>query len=462
MPHDLRRQLPAVDEWLSSVQGRALSDEFSRAEVLAVLREHLAYHRRRLGDGTTGLPAFTSDEYVARLRADLLRRRLPSLRPAINATGIVVHTNLGRAPLAPEALDAVAATARGYSTLEIDLSTGKRGSRHRHVEALLVELTGAGAGLAVNNCAAAVLLALNTLARDAEVVISRGELIEIGGSFRMPDVIAQSGARMIEVGTTNKTTLADYARAITPSTRALLVSHPSNYRIVGFTAKPALAELAALAHERGVLLIHDLGSGALVELRVGEGPAEPTVAHSLSQGADLVLFSGDKLLGGPQAGLVAGHADLIEAIKRNPLARAVRIDKLSLAALAATLTLYRPPHDPLERIPVLRMLSEPKKSIARRAARIARELRNKSRLTVVLSDDVSYAGGGALPLEQLPTKVVRLRARDMTATELAQRLRAAAPPVIARIADDAVILDPRTVLPAEIPKLVAAIVDALT
>jgi L-seryl-tRNA(Ser) seleniumtransferase len=267
---------------------------------------------------------------------------------------------------------------------------------------------------------------------------------------------------MIEVGTTNKTTLADYANAITPSTRALLVSHPSNYRIVGFTAKPTLAELAALAHERGIALIHDLGSGALVELPVGEGRAEPTVAQSVAQGADLVLFSGDKLLGGPQAGLVVGRADLVATIKRNPLARALRIDKLSLAALAATLALYRPPHDPRERIPVLRMLGEPTARIARRAARIARELRKNADLAVELADDVSYAGGGALPLEQLPTQVVRLRAADMAAAELVQRLRAGAPPVIARIADDHVILDPRTVLPAEVPKLVAAIAHALT
>jgi L-seryl-tRNA(Ser) seleniumtransferase len=364
--------------------------------------------------------------------------------------------------LAPEALEAIAAVARGYSTLEIDLPTGKRGSRHRHVEALLAELSGAASGMAVNNCAAAVLLALNTVARAAEVVISRGELIEIGGSFRMPEVIAQSSARMIEVGTTNKTTLADYANAITPNTRAMLVSHPSNYRIVGFSAKPALSELAALAHERGIALIHDLGSGALVEIRVGEGNAEPTVAQSLLQGADLVLFSGDKLLGGPQAGLIVGDANLIESIKRNPLARAVRIDKLSLAALAATLALYRPPHDPRERVPVLRMLSETKASVARRATRIARELRKNARLAVDVGDDVSYAGGGSLPLEQLPTKVVRLRALDMTATELVQRLRAANPPVIARIVDDSVILDPRTVPAVETRELVAAIIHAVT
>jgi L-seryl-tRNA(Ser) seleniumtransferase len=462
MPRDLRRQLPALDAWLSSPAGRDLCAEYSRADVVAVMREHLAFYRERLRDGTTGLPALMSDDYAARLRADLLRRRLPSLRPAINATGIVVHTNLGRAPLAPDALAAIAAVACGYSTLEIDLATGKRGSRHRHVEAALAELAGAAGALAVNNCAGAVLLALNSLARNAEVVISRGELIEIGGSFRMPDVIAQSGARMVEVGTTNKTTLADYANAMTPNTRVLLASHPSNYRIVGFTAKPTLGELTALAHERGVVLVHDLGSGALVRIPLAGAATEPTVSESLAHGADLVLFSGDKLLGGPQAGLIAGRADLIEQVKRNPLARALRIDKLSLAALAATLALYRPPHAPLLEIPVLRMLSEPKPSIARRAARIARALRKNSRLTVDLADDASYAGGGALPLEELPTRVVRLRAAGVTATELMQRLRAGAPPVIARIDDDDVILDPRTVLPAEVSKLVAAIAHALT
>jgi L-seryl-tRNA(Ser) seleniumtransferase len=462
MPQDPRRQLPAVDDWLASAQGRALCAEYSRPEVLAVMRDHLTYYRRLLSDGTARLPALMSDEYAARLRTDLLRRRLPSLRPAINATGIVVHTNLGRAPLAPEAIAAITAVARGYSTLEIDLATGKRGSRHRHVEAALAELTGASTGIAVNNCAAAVLLALNTLARDAEVVISRGELIEIGGSFRMPDVIARSGARMVEVGTTNKTTLADYANAISANTRVLLVSHPSNYRIIGFAAKPALTELATLAHERGITLVHDLGHGALVELRLGGLEPEPTVAKSIAEGADLVLFSGDKLLGGPQAGLIVGRADLVEQIKRNPLARAVRIDKLSLAALAATLALYRPPNDPHARIPVLRMIAEPKANVARRAARIARTLRKESRVTVELGDDVSYAGGGTLPLEQLPTKVVRVHAAGITATELIQRLRAADPPVIARIADDKVVLDPRTVSTAETAKLVAAIVHALS
>jgi L-seryl-tRNA(Ser) seleniumtransferase len=461
MTHDPRRQLPAVDRWLASAQGQALCAEYSREEVVAVMREHLAYHRRALSEGRTSAPNLASADYAARLRADLLRRRLPSLRPALNATGIVVHTNLGRAPLAPEAIAAIAEVAHGYSSLELDLSTGKRGSRQRHAEALLTQLTGAAAGMAVNNCAAAVLVALNTLARDAEVVISRGELIEIGGAFRMPDVIARSGARMIEVGTTNRTTLEDYAGAITPSTRVLLVSHPSNYRIVGFTAKPELPALAALARERGVALVHDLGSGCLVELAIGDGAPEPTVAQSIAKGADLVLFSGDKLLGGPQVGLIVGRADLIEAIKHNPLVRALRIDKLSLAALQATLRLYLPPSDPHLRIPVLRMIAEPKASVARRAGQVARALRKDARVTAELADDVSYAGGGALPLEQIPTKVVRIRVNGLTATELARRLRARDPIVIARIADETLIVDPRTVAAHETSTLITAIRQAL-
>ena len=467
MVSDPRRRLPAIDQWLASEQGAALCAEYSRAEVAAVMREHLAHYRRRVSAGAAPLPDFASAEYAARLRADLLRRRRPSLRPALNATGIVVHTNLGRAPLAPEALAAVAAAAHGYSSLELDLATGKRGSRHRHVEALLAELTGAEAGLAVNNCAAAVLLALAALARGAEVVISRGELIEIGGSFRMPDVIAQSGARMVEVGTTNRTSLADYAAALTERTRVVLVSHPSNYRIVGFTAKPKLAELAALAHARGLVLVQDLGSGSLVELAPGGGNAaaggapEPTVRASIAQGADLVLFSGDKLLGGPQAGLVAGRAGLVESLKCHPLARALRIDKLSLAALAATLRLYLPPHEPRAEIPVLRMIAEPKARVARRASRIARALAADARVMAETADDVSYAGGGALPLEQIPTKVVRVRARGVAAAELARRLRSGEPIVVARIAEDAVVVDPRTVPAAETAKLIAAILAAL-
>lgn len=450
-----------MDAWLASEQGAALCAEYSRAEVVEVMRSHLARIRGRLAEGADELPDLSSDETTSLLRAELLGRRASSLKPVINATGIVIHTNLGRAPLAPEAIEAMVQVARGYSTLEYDLGEGQRGSRNAHVERLLCKLTGAAAALVVNNCAAAVLLALRALAASGEVVVSRGELIEIGGSFRMPDVIAQSGAEMVEVGTTNRTTLRDYAEALTEHTRVLLVSHPSNYRIVGFTASAEPAELAALAKQRGLVLVHDLGSGSLA--RLDElGAAEPTVAECIARGADLVTFSGDKLLGGPQAGIVVGRADLIETLRRHALARAFRIDKLSLAALVATLKLYEPPNDPRKRVPVLRMIAERRAAIGRRAARVARELGRLEGVTAELADGASYAGGGALPMNELPTRVIRLEAAGTSATALAAKLRAADPPVIVRVTKGAVSLDLRTVSPDETRALIAAVRQALS
>ena len=452
----LFRRLPAVDKWLASASGVSLSAEFSTAEVTEVLRERLDRLRHGLSNGLTELPDFHSPRYEAVVRADLLRRRLPSLRRAINATGIVLHTNLGRAPLAPSAVAAAAEAAQGYSNLELDLNTGRRGSRHNHVESLLCRLAGAEAALAVNNCAAAVMLALGSLAAGREAVISRGELVEIGGSFRMPDIIAGSGARMVEVGTTNKTRIQDYAAAINDETRVLLAVHPSNFRIVGFSSRPALAELAELAHGNGLIFVQDLGSGALVDPRAPAPFAEPTVQGSLAAGTDLVTFSGDKLLGGPQAGIIVGRSKLIDVIRRNPLARALRIDKLSLAALAATLKLYLPPHDPMKEIPVLRMLGESRESIAWRARNLARRLRKIPGLEADIADDVSYGGGGALPMVELPTKAIRVCAAGMTAGGLAQRLRAAEPPVIARLTGDRLALDPRTILPGDAKALMDA------
>ncbi len=459
MSSALLRQLPAIDKWLVSDSGASLCAEFSRPEVLAVMREHLARVRRDVGNGATRLPEFESPEYAQLLRADLVARRQASLKRTINATGIVVHTNLGRAPLAQEALAAVERIARDYSNLEFDLDTGKRGSRQTHVETLLTELTGAQAALVVNNCAAALMLVLHAFANRREVVISRGELIEIGGSFRMPDVIAESGAIMAEVGTTNKTSLADYESAVNDETRILLASHPSNYRVIGFTAKPTLAELSGLAAQRGLVFVQDLGSGSLIDIAAPGFEGEPTVADSIAAGVDLVTFSGDKLLGGPQAGIVVGRADLIQTIRRRPMARALRIDKLSLAALEATLRLYLPPHDPMAKVPVLSMIGESKASVEARSKRLAEELSGHAGLRCELADGVSFAGGGALPMSEIPTKVIRLAVENVSATELANQLRARDPAVIGRIANDALTLDLRTVAPEETGELVAAITE---
>jgi L-seryl-tRNA(Ser) seleniumtransferase len=459
MRDDLLRRIPGLDQWLASEQGAGLCAQFSRPEVVRIMREHLQELREGLREGTIReLPRFDSAQYCARLCAELMERRRGSLRRVINATGIIIHTNLGRAPLAPEAIEAIEQVARGYSSLEFDLGMGKRGSREAHVESLLTELTGAESALVVNNCAGAVVLMLNTFAKAKEVVISRGELIEIGGSFRMPEVIAQSGARMVEVGTTNKTRLADYARAIGENTMALLSSHPSNYRVVGFSATPPLDALADLAREHNLLCMRDLGSGSLVDLSPLE---EPTVSQTVAQGVDLVAFSGDKLLGGPQAGIIVGRAELIATMRRNPLARALRIDKLSLAALSATLRLYMPPNDPRARIPVLRMITEPGAAVDERARQLLARLTRLPAAEAVIVDDVSYAGGGASPMLEIPTRVIRLSTKDIGVAELARRLRAGAPPVIGRIARGALCLDLRTVDSSEIPDLGAVVDDAI-
>jgi L-seryl-tRNA(Ser) seleniumtransferase len=451
------RQLPAIDRWLRSKSASALCAEFGRSEVAEVMRERLSRIRDEAAAGIEPPGRLEDETYIRLLRADLVKRRCDDFRQVINATGIVVHTNLGRAPLAIEAVEAVTRIARGYSNLESDLDTGRRGSRYQHVEALLTRLGGSEAAVVVNNCAAAVMLALNTFCEDGEVVISRGELIEIGGSFRMPDVIVRSGARMVEVGTTNKTRLDDYSAALVEESRALLVSHPSNYRISGFTSKPGLAELAELAHDHGLILIQDLGSGAFVDVRPAGLSDEPTVQECVAAGADLVMFSGDKMLGGPQCGIVLGSAELIARIKRNPMLRPLRIDKLSLAALNATLQLYLPPNDPFERIPVLRMISEDKTSIDSRSKSALDRLEKISGLQVSLHDDLSFAGGGCLPMTGIPSVAIRLRHSIYSAAELARRLRRNDPPVVGRIAESSLHLNLRTVLERETEDLIGAV-----
>jgi L-seryl-tRNA(Ser) seleniumtransferase len=387
--------------------------------------------------------------------------RTSSLRRVINATGIIIHTNIGRALLAPEALEAIQEAGRSYSNLELDLATGARSSRHAHVEALLRELTGAEAAVVVNNCAAAVLACLTCIGAGREVVASRGELIEIGGSFRMPDVIAQSGARLREVGATNKTRLADYEAAIGPETAVLLKSHTSNFRIVGFTAKASRRELAELAHSRGVVMVEDLGSGVLIDLSRFGLVDEPVVRDILHEGVDLVTFSGDKLLGGPQCGVIAGRATLVGKLKSHPIVRAMRIDKLSLAALEATLRLYKAPNDPLERVPVLRALAESLVTVKARAEKLALSVAAVPGLGVEVVESTAYAGGGALPEQGLHSFAVALNTPLLSAEAMAARARAGEHAVLGRVRDGRFCLDVRAVQDNEIPDIAHAVQRAL-
>jgi L-seryl-tRNA(Ser) seleniumtransferase len=415
------RQLPSVDALLGRAQ--AAVERHGRTATTEAIRT-------ALGEARAAGEARPAEVLLARV--DELLDRPPSLRRVLNATGVIVHTNLGRAPLAASALERVAAVAGGYSNLEYDLDAGRRGSRHSHLGSILAELTGADDGLAVNNNAAAVLLCLAALAAGQEVVISRGELIEIGDGFRIPDILAQSGARLVEVGTTNRTTLADYEAAIGPDTGAIVRVHQSNFRMVGFTAAPSLAELSGLATARGVPLVDDLGSGQLLDLP--DLADEPTARSSIEAGATVVCFSGDKLLGGPQAGVIVGSANALERVRRHPLARAVRIDKLSLAALEATLELSRDPQRALREVPVLRTAAESAGAVQERARRLADRLGG----TVVAT--TARIGGGAVPLLELPSYACALEGGDA----LAAALRAADPPVIAVVREGRVLLDCRT------------------
>jgi L-seryl-tRNA(Ser) seleniumtransferase len=420
------RDLPSVDKLLADSHMRALADEHGREVVVEAARVALSRAREEIKAG------FEPGDLAARAGEELERLLGARLRRVVNGTGVVVHTNLGRAPLAPEALERVVAVARGYSNLEYDLETGARGSRHDHVAGTLRDLTGAEAALVVNNNAAAVLLALGALAEGREVVVSRGELIEIGDGFRIPDVLKRSGARLVEVGTTNRTRVADYERAIGDETAAIMRVHQSNFRIVGFSERPALRELARLAERRGLVLVDDLGSGVLSEL--GD---EPSVRGSLEAGAHVVTFSGDKLLGGPQAGIVVGRTDLVERLRRHPLQRAVRPDKLTLAALEGTLAVYRRAAQP----PVLRMLTEPAATVRARAERLAARTGGRVEQTV------ARAGGGSLPLAEIESYACGLE------EELAAPLRAGEPPVVGVVRDGMLLLDCRTIADDELDEV---------
>jgi len=453
------RLLPSVDELLQSSTGQQLIHQHSRFMTLRAVRASIAQARTHIRDGAL---CPSPQELLMAAEQILEREQRPNLRPVINATGVIINTNLGRAPLSQEALQAVQRVAGGYSNLEYELEAGERGSRHAHVAALLCELTGAEAALVTNNNAAAVLLALSALAAGREVIISRGQLVEIGGGFRVPDVMRQSGCQLVEVGTTNRTRLSDYQVAISERTSLLLTVHPSNFQMTGFTESTPLSALAELARQYRLLVMDDLGSGCLLASeRYGLGH-EPMPQESIAAGADVVCFSGDKLLGGPQAGILAGKAGVLDRIARHPLMRAVRIDKMTLAALEATLRHYQ--RDEAEtHIPIWRMISASPAKLTGRASSWASRLQQHG-VQAHTQRGESTVGGGSLPGDTLPTTLLALDAKDvsMPLDELAKRLRLHSPPIIVRILRDMLLLDPRTVLEEQDKELLQALVEELS
>ncbi len=473
------RQLPSIDELLRHPLLVALAATGARPLLVKCARQTLEAQRQQIRAGQASL---SLEDIAAEVRQTFHRQQQPSLRPLINATGVIINTNLGRAPLSQESLQAIAEVAQGYANLEYDLAAGERGARHTHARALLRELTGAEDALVTNNNAAAMLIVLGTLAAGREVIISRGQLVEIGGGFRIPDVLRQSGARLVEVGTTNRTRLRDYEAAITPETALLLHVHPSNFLITGFTESVALEAMAELAHSRGLLAVTDLGSGCFLETSQFGLAHEPTPQESIAAGADLVCFSGDKLLGGPQAGIILGNHALISQIAKHPLMRAIRIDKMTLAGLEATLRHYQR-QEAQERIPIWRMIATPLEALSQRARQWAAQLHDWGFCAEVIEGQ-STIGGGSLPGETLPTALLAITASSVKSEEnsasaahsasaaretpahspldaLAARLRAGEPPVVARILRDRLLLDPRTVLPEQDAALLAALRGAL-
>ncbi|MGQ9585042.1 MAG: L-seryl-tRNA(Sec) selenium transferase [Anaerolineae bacterium] len=452
-PREELRKLPSVDRLLSHPALQDAAMEFGREALVEAIRRVLAEAREAIQEGQQG-PA--EAVLVSAIQRTLSRQLSPTLVPVVNATGVVIHTNLGRAPLSPDTLAAMEEAGRGYSNLEYSLEAGQRGSRYIHAEAFLCRLTGAEAALVVNNNAGAVLLILAALAAGREVIISRGQLIEIGGGFRIPEVMMQSGARLVEVGTTNRTRLADYRAALTEQTALLLRAHPSNFRVVGFTEEASLTELVALGQEAGVPVVEDLGSGSLLPTETFGLAHEPTVQETLAQGAGLVCFSGDKLLGGPQAGIIVGREDLVQTLRHFPLTRALRVDKTTLAGLQATLLHYLR-GEATEKVPVWHMIAADPQSLRRRASRWARELRSHGLEARVLPGR-SAIGGGSLPGQTLPTFLLALSVPSPD--RIARRLRQGNPPVVARIEEDRLVFDPRTVLPWEDRPLLRAVIEA--
>ena len=457
------RQIPSVDELLHQPRLAKLANRIPRELLVEVAREVLAGVRDQITGraGVAVLPVMPTDldDLIAREVERILAR---TLQPVINATGVVLHTNLGRAPLAPAVLDEFRQVAMHYSNLEYDLEAGARGRRDVHTSELLARLTGAEDAIVVNNCAAAILLVLAAMAKNGEVLVSRGELIEIGDGFRIPEVMAQSGAILREVGTTNRTHISDYESAITSQTRLLLRVHPSNFQISGFTDRPALDELVALANRAHLPLIEDLGSGCLVDLSP-YGIHEPTVRDSIEAGISLVTFSGDKLLGGPQAGIIAGKKEFVQRVRRHPLFRALRVDKLTIAALEVTLGSYQ--RGALDEVPTIAMIRSTPAEMEERSRNFLRELASSlsmSGLDIEIVDGESLAGGGSTPAQVLRTKIIRVRSERRSASQIEQRLRrGASSSVIARVENDAVVLDLRTVFAEQEAALAEALTAAL-
>ena len=435
------RNLPSVDVVLADPDVAAAAQSFDREWVVGLVRAELDVARDQIRKGSDPPDAGQIAKSVCQRINDTMRAEP---RQVINATGVVIHTNLGRAPLSRAAIEAANQAARGYSNLELDLSTGRRGSRQAHLQSLLCQITGGEAALAVNNNASAILLGLSALAFGKEVVVSRSEAVEIGGGFRVPDVLRQSGGTLVDVGTTNRTYVRDYDEAVTENTAAFLKVHASNFRVEGFTASVATSELVELGQRRGIQVLHDVGSGSLLLTETYGMAHEPTPQESIKDGAGLVFFSGDKLLGGPQAGIIVGKQDLVDRLARHPLARAVRIDKLSLASLSATLVHYLRGEAETE-IPVWRMISTPEAKIKERVKAWQSGLECPS----LVEESRSAVGGGSLPGETLPSWVLSVDCQSTGAVEVMKRLRQSKTPVIARIEEDRVLLDPRTVLPEE-------------
>jgi L-seryl-tRNA(Ser) seleniumtransferase len=455
--NDPLRSIPSVSRVLEHDEVRAWMDALPRVIVVNAVQSTLQALRDEVRAGNHAVEP-DLESVIARVEEAIIERSQPSLRRVINATGIILHTGLGRAPLADAALDAIADGSSGYCNLELDLATGDRGHRADHVARELIELTGSEAATVVNNNAAATLLILKTLAAGREVLVSRGELIEIGGSYRLPDIMTASGAVLREVGTTNRTRLSDYEAAVNERTAMILRVHPSNYRVIGFSESASLSELVDLGRRKHLPVVDDLGSGVLMDLSRFGLPHEPSVRESIEAGADLACFSGDKLLGGPQCGIIVGRRALIQRIEKDPLYRTYRVDKMTLLALVATLRLCADPDEAVKQIPTLAMLSASTDELAARASAIVRQLDGQlPRERFLVCSDVAYAGGGSLPTEQLPTVVVQWRPSRLSAAQAVRALRESDIPVVARIRDDAVCFDMRTVREPDVEPLVAAV-----